>query len=97
MSLKIALRDFPGFFEIVLGRGTFFYSKISHFALNVYIKKTMHFPEGIYILSQTLCVTFLYAKKQCTLRYVLYVNYIVLFILIANYKRTYNQSDQIDK
>ena len=57
----------------------------------------MHFPEGIYILSQTLCVTFLYAKNNALCVMFLYVNYIVLFSLVANYKRKYNQSDQIDK
>ena len=35
-------------------------------------------------------------KKQCTLRYIV-KSKIYRIVLILNYKRTYNQSDHIDK
>ena len=42
---------------------------IMHIVLHFYMQKTTQFPLRFYILKQTLCVTFIYAKK-ITLRYV---------------------------
>ena len=50
-----------------------------------YIQKVRHFASRFYMKKNALCVTFLYLK------------FIVKYILIPNYKRTYNQSNQIDK
>ena len=61
-----------------------------------FICKKMHFTLRFIYKKQTLCVTFLYAKKQWTLHYVL-ISKMYLIVLIPNYSRTYNQSNQIDK
>ena len=45
---------------------------------------------------QTLCVTVLYAKNNALCVTCLYLKFIAQYILIPNYKLTYDQSDQID-
>ena len=49
----------------------------------------------VYKKSDTLCNIFI-CKKQCNLRYV-YIYIIYHIVMIPNYKRTYDQSDQIEK
>ena len=72
------------------------------------IKKTMHFVLYFYIEKQyTLCYVdrnkehdtmryILISRKQCTFRY-LYIQIIYRVVLIPNFKRTYDQIDQIEK
>ena len=75
----------------------------------IFINKTMHFSFNIYIKKQcTFCYVFVY-KKPDTLLHIfivknnslcvtfLYICVIIYYILIPNYKRTYDQSDQINK
>ena len=51
----------------------------------------------LYTKTLTLCVTFLYAKNNTICVTFLYLKFIIYYIIIPNYKRPYNQSDQIDK
>ena len=79
-----------------------------HFALHFICKKqcTLHYIFICkkqctlrYVLHAKIhkyWVIFLYEKKQCTLRYV-FIFELYPIVMIPNYKRTYDQSDQIDK
>ena len=71
--------------------------KTIHFALNFYMQKTMHLPLSfLYKKSDTLR-HILYSKNNALCITFLYPKYIVSYILISNYKRTYDQIDHIDK
>ena len=68
------------------------------------MQKIMYFYQSnafsvtfLYTKSQTLCVTFLYAKNNALFVTFLYLKFVVYYIMIPSYKRTYGQSDQIEK
>ena len=96
-SGTFALRDFSlNFRHLRRGGGHLFIEKTMHFAWHFYIEKTMHFAfVAIYKESDTMCYI-LISKKQNTILYV-YMHIIYDVVLILNYKRTYDQSEQIEK
>ena len=68
-TLRYAI--FHGIFETGGGGRVFVYEKKHPLCAKFYMQKKKHFPLPFYTQkSHTLCITFLYTKKQCTLRYV---------------------------
>ena len=63
----------------------------------LYAKNNAISVTFLYKKSQTLWVTFSYAKNNALSVTFLYLKFIVQYILIAKYKRTYDHIDQIDK
>ena len=67
-----------------------------YFALHFYIEKTMHFALRCYI--QRAGHYALHFNIQKTMHFLFVFIYIIYcVVLIPNYKRMYDQSDQIEK
>ena len=88
--------------------GIWFQSLSAEEGWHFFIQKTMHFVLHLCVQKKnTLCYVFIHnnldtlryifiCKKRCTLRFV-FISKIYCIVLIPNYKRTYDQSDQIEK
>ena len=62
----------------------------------MFLQKTMHFPLCfVYKKVHTLRHSFFAINYALSVTFI-YISFII-YILIPNYKRTYDQSDQIDK
>ena len=85
------------FVKLAEGGGTFLYPKKSALSVTfLYKKKQCTFRYVFrYKNPDTLCYIFI-CKKHCTLRCV-FISKIYCKVLIPNYKRTYNQFDQIEE
>ena len=75
---------------------------------HLFIEKQCTLRDICILKNNALCVTLIYIQKQDTMRYILisekqytflyvYIYIIYSVVLIPNYKRTYDQSDQIEK
>ena len=70
--------------------------KKMHFALHFHVQKTMQFVLHFILKKPDTLGYILICKKQCTLCYI-FISIIYRIVLISNYKRTYDQINQIDE
>ena len=67
-----------------------------HFVLHFYMQKNMHFDLRFYVQKALHFALHFYMQK--TMHFASrYIYIIYCIVLIPNYKRTYNKSDQIEK
>ena len=76
--------------------GVFYMEKTIHFTLHFYTQKPIHFPLRLYIYKARHFALRFNMQKKFTLRYV-FIYKLYCIVLITNYKRTYDQSNQIEK
>ena len=76
--------------------GGHFYIQKNALDVNFYMKKN-HFPLRVYIQKARLFASHFSRKKSALCAMFLILKFIVYYIMIDNYKRKYNQSDQVDK
>ena len=97
-SGHFALRDFSLNFWNWRRWGEFLYSKFNALYMPyifIWLKQFTLLYVFMYKKPDTLRYIFI-SNKQCTLRYV-FISKIYPIVLIPNYKRTYDQTDQIEK
>ena len=78
-------------------RDIFIYKNNALCVKSLYQRNNKFSVPLFYIKRPILSVTFVYPKNNALWFPFLYLNFTVSYILITNYKRTYDKSNQIDK
>ena len=88
---------FDGIFENGGGEGIFMQKNNALCVKFLYAKNNSLSVNFLYTKCQTVCVTILYAKNDALCVTFSDLKFILQYILIPNNKRTYDESNQIDK